>query len=185
MVGVCRLKNWNVELKNNAKILDPGNDQAIRQAWKALEGVSDPEIPVISVVEMGIIANVSMVDGQMCVAMTPTFAGCPALEVMKHDINEALRAAGFANPRVDVVFEPPWTSDRISRDGLRKLQEFGLAPPERCGTTGATIEAMQKVPCPLCGSTETTLESIFGPTLCRAIHYCNTCQQSFEQFKPV
>lgn len=163
-------------------LMDPAD---LRRVWDALADVSDPEIPPLSVVDMGIISDVVPAPDGVIVRMTPTFAGCPALDVMREHIAHAVRAAGFENVRVDVVFEPPWISDRITADGLRKLKEFGLAPPARCGTTGPTLDALHDVPCPFCGSRNTALESIFGPTLCRAIHYCNACRQSFEQFKPV
>jgi ring-1,2-phenylacetyl-CoA epoxidase subunit PaaD len=155
-----------------------------QRVWNALELVCDPEIPVISVVEMGIIADVTITDGKVTVEMTPTFAGCPALDVIRKNVGDAVREAGFADVRVDVVFNPPWTSDRISPEGRRKLKEFGLAPPGKaCGEISEATLA--RVSCPFCDSANTTLESIFGPTLCRAIHYCNACRQSFEQFKPV
>lgn len=157
----------------------------LAHVWTALETVTDPEIPVLSVVEMGIIADVRVESEEVVVELTPTFAGCPALDVIRGNIAQAVGAAGFDDVRVSVVFDPPWSSDRITPEGLRKLKEFGLAPPSRCGTTGATFKALQQVACPYCNSTDTTLESIFGPTLCRAIHYCNACRQSFEQFKPV
>ena len=156
----------------------------LQAVWSALETVTDPEIPVLSVVEMGIIADARIANGHVTVEMTPTFAGCPALDVMRKNISEAVRSAGFDDVRVDVVFDPPWTSDRITAQGRRKLKEFGLAPPGRaCGEISE--ESLSRVNCPFCDSADTTLESIFGPTLCRAIHYCNSCLQSFEQFKPV
>ena len=168
-------------MHTNATIIESSD---LRRVWSALETVADPEIPVISVVEMGIIADARVVDGRVTVEMTPTFAGCPALDVMRKDIGEAVRAAGFSDVTVDVVFDPPWTSDRISAEGRRKLKEFGLAPPARaCGEISEA--SLARVSCPFCDSADTTLESIFGPTLCRAIHYCNSCRQSFEQFKPV
>lgn len=158
----------------------------VDRVWKALEGVTDPEIPVLSVVEMGIIADVAVRDGQVRVRMTPTFAGCPALDVMRESIGHAVRAAGYEDVAVDVVFDPPWTSDRISAVGRQKLKDYGLAPPaQNCGGGRVTESALAGVSCPYCESADTTLESIFGPTLCRAIHYCNACRQSFEQFKPV
>lgn len=160
-------------------------NDAARRVWSALEGVKDPEIPPLSVVELGMIAGVSAEGPTTVVRMTPTFAGCPALDVIREEIARAVTVAGFDDVRVDVVFDPPWSTDRITPDGLRKLKEFGLAPPSRCGSTGATVAALQQVTCPFCDSKDTTLESIFGPTLCRAIHYCNACRQSFEQFKPV
>lgn len=152
---------------------------------QALRSVTDPEIPVLSVVEMGIICGLEIAGDEAVVRMTPTFAGCPALDVIRDSIAGAVRRAGFNEVRVDVVFDPPWTSDRITPEGRRKLKEFGLAPPAACGSTGPSIESLRRAACPFCDSTDTTLESMFGPTLCRAIHYCNTCRQSFEQFKPV
>lgn len=157
----------------------------LSHVWEALANVSDPEIPVLNVLEMGMIPDVHVEGETVVVEMTPTFAGCPALDVIRENLRHAVRSAGFEDVRVDVVFDPPWTSDRITLEGRRKLKKFGLAPPSHCGTTGATFKALQQVACPYCNSTDTTLESIFGPTLCRAIHYCNACRQSFEQFKPV
>lgn len=155
------------------------------RVWEALAGVNDPEIPVISVVDMGIIAGVDIDNENVTIRMTPTFAGCPALDVIRNDIARSVRDAGFDHVRVDVVFDPPWSSDRISPDGRRKLKEFGLAPPGPACRGGLSEEKLARVSCPFCDSADTTLESIFGPTLCRAIHYCNACRQSFEQFKPV
>ncbi|MEK6643619.1 MAG: 1,2-phenylacetyl-CoA epoxidase subunit PaaD [Planctomycetota bacterium] len=156
----------------------------LERVWAALATVTDPEIPVISIIDMGMVASVSMDAGIVSVRMTPTFAGCPALDVIRSNISDAVQAAGFDQVRVDVVFDPPWTSDRITDEGRRLLKEFGLAPPGRaCGNVNESLIA--SAACPFCDSTNTALESIFGPTLCRAIHYCNACRQSFEQFKPV
>lgn len=173
------------------------SDESAR-VWAALGTVSDPEIPVISVVDLGIIADAVVNAGRVRVSMLPTFVGCPALELMRSQIADAVRGAGFADVQVDVVLDPPWTTDRITPAGLERLQEFGLAlPGASCGAgsgetsavgtgTHAAIDSnFFQVPCPLCGSRQTELESIFGPTLCRAIHYCHACRQSFEQFKPV
>ncbi len=158
----------------------------VLRAWQALADVADPEIPVLSVLEMGMIADVAMDGPCVVVRMTPTFAGCPALDVIREDIARVVRLAGFDEVRVDVVFDPPWTSDRITQEGRRKLKEFGLAPPAPgCGGGAVTETILRRVACPYCDSADTTLESLFGPTLCRAIHYCNACRQSFEQFKPV
>ena len=156
----------------------------VDRIWKALEGVKDPEIPAISLVELGMIPDVSVDGSRVTIRMLPTFAGCPALDVMREDLKRAVEAAGFSEVCVDVVFEPTWSTDRITPEGLRKLKAFGLAPPSKCGA-GVTEAALENVCCPYCESRNTTLESMFGPTLCRAIHYCNNCLQSFEQFKPV
>lgn len=158
------------------------------QIWAILQTVADPEIPVLSVVDMGIIQSVEISGGgEVRVAMTPTFAGCPALEMMQSDIRAALNGAGYTTIQIDVVLDPPWTSERMSEDGRRKLKEFGLAPPPRMqgGTDGAMLLFMEAITCPFCDSTNTRLESPFGPTLCRAIYYCNGCHQPFELFKPL
>lgn len=157
-------------------------DPRLVAVWSALASVTDPEIPVISVVDMGIIADVRFDGGTVIVDMTPTFVGCPALDMIRDGIRKAVHGLGEVSVRVNVVFDPPWTSDRMTAEGRRKLKEFGLAPPEKChGGTPAPMSAQ----CPHCDSDQTDLESIFGPTLCRSIHYCRSCLQSFEQFKAI
>lgn len=146
--------------------------------WSALETVTDPEIPVLNVVDMGIIAGVHLRENAVIVEMTPTFVGCPALDVIRTEMRRAVEAAGEMNVEVRVVFDPPWTSDRMTEIGRRRLKEFGLAPPMQCGGAPTTTAT-----CPHCDSTQTEMESLFGPTLCRSIHYCRNCLQSFEQFK--
>jgi ring-1,2-phenylacetyl-CoA epoxidase subunit PaaD len=158
---------------------------AMDRIWLALETVTDPEIPSLTVVEMGMIADATIADGEVVVRMMPTFAGCPALELIRENIRIAVERAGFSMVRVETVFDPPWNSDRITAEGRRKLKEFGLAPPGKTCSGGTANAGLQSVACPYCDSQDTALESIFGPTLCRAIHYCNSCRQSFEQFKPV
>ncbi len=154
------------------------------QILTALQDVKDPEIPVVSIVEMGLIADVQVEGEAVRVKITPTFAGCPAVEVMRVESERRLRALGVENVSVQITFDPPWNSDRISAEGRRKLKEFGLAPP-RLHNGHVDLIQLELIECPYCGSADTTLESAFGPTLCRAIHYCHHCQQSFEQFKPL
>jgi ring-1,2-phenylacetyl-CoA epoxidase subunit PaaD len=152
------------------------------QIWQALEDVKDPEIPVVSVVEMGIVRNVDLAEDRVTVKMTPTFSGCPALEVMRAEIGQRLQELGLAEVLVELVLYPPWTSDWISEAGREKLRNFGLAPPRRHG--GRLEVTFYDTPaCPYCGSTNTGLRNRFGSTLCRSIHFCNECQQPFEQFK--
>ena len=155
----------------------------------ALATVTDPEIPVINILEMGIVAGVRIAEGRVVVALTPTFAACPAVDVIREETRRAVSSV-FSGPiEVKIVYDPPWTSDRITEEGRRKLKAFGLAPPHAaCGNDAATAGATRplgQVPCPYCDSTNTELESLFGPTLCRSIHYCRACLQSFEQFKDV
>lgn len=152
--------------------------------WAALADVVDPEIPVVSLVEMGIVREVLVGETAVTVTITPTFSGCPALHVMKQDIITRLQALGCPTVIVETTLHPPWSSDWISNEGRRKLKAFGLAPPQRHGGN-VVVTFFDPVPCPYCDSLNTTVKNEFGPTLCRAIHYCNDCQQPFEQFKPL
>lgn len=157
------------------------NSPTLTAAWAALATVTDPEIPVLNVIDLGIIAAVTEHERGLTVQVTPTFAACPATAMICENIREAVRAACGAEVTVQIVFDPPWTSQRISEAGRAKLLAFGLAPP-RAASTGAGLD---HTPCPYCRSANTALESPFGPTLCRSIHYCHDCRQSFEHFKPV
>jgi ring-1,2-phenylacetyl-CoA epoxidase subunit PaaD len=151
--------------------------------WQALHDVKDPEIPVLSVVDLGVIHAVDVDEsGAVRIALRPTFAGCPALDVMRVEVEARVRQLGAAAVEVEVVLNPPWSSDLITEAGRQQLQAFGLAPPPRHGGLIQLIFA-EEVACPHCGSTDTSVKNTFGPTLCRAIYYCNGCQQPFEQFK--
>lgn len=154
--------------------------------YEALQLVKDPEIPTLSVVDMGIITGVDITsDDDVCITMTPTFVGCPAIDVMRRDVEAAVRALGVANVTVKVTFDVPWTTNRLSEAGKAALLKHGLAPPEPFDTLTLKLDVLNNVACPYCGSRETTLKSPFGPTLCRSLHYCNSCSQAFEGFKPV
>lgn len=150
--------------------------------WLALQEVKDPEIPAVSLVEMGIVRAVELENGQVTVTMTPTFSGCPALVEMERLIREKVLEVGAAAAVVKTVLYPPWTSDWITAEGRQKLKAFGLAPPAVHGGN-INVTFFEVVACPYCNSTNTTLKNSFGSTLCRAIFYCNSCQQPFEQFK--
>ena len=153
--------------------------------WSALEDVHDPEIPALSVVELGIIRSLAVEGNTVRVEMLPTFVGCPAIELMRAQIAERLSELA-AYVEVDVSFAEPWTSERITEEGRRKLRASGFAPPVASGTaTPGLITLMPAPACPFCGSRRTVLENLFGPTLCRSIHYCTECRQPFEQFKAV
>jgi ring-1,2-phenylacetyl-CoA epoxidase subunit PaaD len=152
----------------------------------ALESVCDPEIPTISVVDMGIITDVVVIDeNNVRVAMTPTFVGCPAIDVMKNDVLQAVKGMGVEHVQVDVNFDVPWSTNLVTEKGRAALLKHGLAPPEQFDTLALELEVLNNVACPYCGSRNTTLKSPFGPTLCRSLHYCNACLQAFEGFKPV
>jgi ring-1,2-phenylacetyl-CoA epoxidase subunit PaaD len=157
------------------------------RVWDALQGVKDPEIPAVSVVEMGMVRDVDVTEGRARVVILPTFTGCPAVPVIKQDVTQAVAGVdGVTEVDVQMAFDPPWTTDRITEAGRVKLQEFGLAPPTGNGPVLiAEIGLPQIAICPFCGSRETTVENMFGPTPCRAVYYCNGCRNPFEQFKDV
>lgn len=158
--------------------------------WSALENVKDPEIPVISVVDMGMITAIQIRNPEseirnVEITLTPTFVGCPAIDLMKKNIREEIQKLGFDEVEVKIDFETKWTSNRMTTDAKQKLEKFGLAPPVELKDEELTEEQLNKVRCPHCHSTDTTLRSAFGSTLCRAIRFCFNCKQGFEQFKPV
>ncbi|MBX3055230.1 MAG: phenylacetate-CoA oxygenase subunit PaaJ [Anaerolineae bacterium] len=155
----------------------------IEDIWQALEEVKDPELPHVSVVEMGIVRDVQVEAGRVHVKMTPTFSGCPALDVMRQDIAAKVRELGFAQVTVETVLHPPWTSDWIADSARAKLQQLGIAPPIRHGGDLIPIAFLDVATCPRCGSTNTILKNAFGPTLCKSVWYCQDCQDGFEQFK--
>lgn len=152
------------------------------EIWQALEAVKDPEIPVVSVVEMGIVRDVIVSEERVIVKMTPTFSGCPALDVMRQEIAECVRQLGVADVQVETVLYPPWTTDWLSEETRARLKAFGLAPPPQQGSP-IPLTLYLPVSCPYCDSADTVLKNSFGSTLCRAIYYCQSCQQPFEQFK--
>jgi ring-1,2-phenylacetyl-CoA epoxidase subunit PaaD len=154
------------------------------QVTQWLEEVKDPEIPVLSLVDMGVIKNIDINDEQVVVTITPTFVGCPAMDIMKTEIEATLLSKGVKKVIVNVSFEEPWSSDLISEKGKTALKRFGLAPPPQ-GTFITDLEILEHAECPRCGNTDTELRSPFGATLCRSIHFCPLCKESFEQFKPI
>jgi ring-1,2-phenylacetyl-CoA epoxidase subunit PaaD len=156
------------------------------QVWEALEEIPDPEIPVVSLVELGVIRSVDVQDGHVRIEFTPTFLGCPALEVMKRAMEEKITELG-AEPEVEVVTDDSWSTDRITPGGREKLREAGFAPPAPREASAPKLVQLQAnvFRCPYCGSTQTKLENIFGPTPCRSLRYCESCRQPFEQFKTI
>ena len=152
---------------------------------KALEEVNDPEIPTISIVDLGIITNVKVNDENfVSITLTPTFAGCSALKFMEDKVSEEIEKLNVKGVEVKTTFDVPWNTDMITEKGREMLKKHGLAPPPYHNGL-VQIEILNNVKCPHCGSVNTTLNSPFGSALCRSIHYCNACLQAFEQFKPV
>jgi ring-1,2-phenylacetyl-CoA epoxidase subunit PaaD len=156
------------------------------EVWEALAEIADPEIPVISLVELGVVRDVEVEDGRVRVEFTPTFLGCPALEVMRDQMAAKVRELG-GEPEIQVIADDSWSTDRITPAGREKLREAGFAPPAPRQAGVLQLVQLQRGPfrCPYCGSTDTELENIFGPTPCRSLRYCNSCRQPFEQFKTI
>ena len=154
--------------------------------WDALAEIPDPEIPVISLVDLGVVKNVAVEGDRVRIAFTPTFMGCPALETMKRELERAVEAIG-GEPEVDVVLDDSWSTDKITAAGREKLREAGFAPPAPRAAGPTTLVQLQSKAfrCPYCNSNETRLENIFGPTPCRSVRYCDGCRQPFEQFKTI
>ncbi|HSR66799.1 MAG TPA: 1,2-phenylacetyl-CoA epoxidase subunit PaaD [Acidobacteriota bacterium] len=142
-----------------------------------LEEVKDPEVPVLSVVELGVVRDVEVDGRQVEVVITPTYSGCPAMDAIKQGILGALGKHGYS-ASTRTVLSPPWTTDWMSEEAKKKLKDFGIAPPGRTSDGGE-----KPVPCPYCDSPDTSLRSEFGSTACKALYYCNQCSQPFEQFK--
>lgn len=156
------------------------------EVWIALEEIADPEIPVISLVDLGVIRDVTIDGERVRIEFTPTFLGCPALEAMRGAIEAKVASLG-GEPEVAVIQDDSWSTDRITPAGREKLREAGFAPPALRAAGPATLVQLQSKAfrCPYCNSIETRLENIFGPTPCRSIRWCEGCRQSFEQFKTI
>jgi len=154
--------------------------------WDALAEIPDPEIPVISLVDLGVVKDVAIDGDRVRIEFTPTFMGCPALDTMRTQMEEAVTALG-GEPQVDVLLDDSWSTDKITPAGREKLREAGFAPPTPRAEAAPTLIQLQKAAhrCPYCNSTETRLENIFGPTPCRSLRYCESCKQPFEQFKTI
>jgi ring-1,2-phenylacetyl-CoA epoxidase subunit PaaD len=153
--------------------------------WAALHDVHDPEIPAISVVDLGVVHSVETGEGRVRVELLPTFVGCPAIDVMREAVEARLRE--FADEvAVEISYAEPWTTERITDEGRRRLRQSGFAPPAAdADDDGRALPVLPIAECPYCGSRNTSLENAFGPTLCRAIYHCTDCRQPFEQFKMV
>jgi ring-1,2-phenylacetyl-CoA epoxidase subunit PaaD len=154
--------------------------------WAALDEIPDPEIPVISLVDLGVVRDVQIDGDHVRVEFTPTFLGCPALEAMRRAIENKVAELG-GEAEVAVIQDDSWSTDRISPAGREKLREAGFAPPapRAAGPTTLVQLRSKAFRCPYCGSTDTRLENIFGPTPCRSIRWCESCRQPFEQFKTI
>lgn len=156
-------------------------------AWQVLAEVEDPEIPALSIVDLGIVRRVEMQGNTLRVVLTPTYSGCPALKLIEQEVARVLRSRGFQSIIVETALSPAWSSDEISEAGRRKLEEAGIAPPHRSSPDYPPCAPLlgETVRCPFCGSRQTVIRSEFGSTACKSLRFCDECRQPFEHFKSV
>jgi ring-1,2-phenylacetyl-CoA epoxidase subunit PaaD len=156
------------------------------QAWQVLERVADPEIPVVSICDLGIVREVRNERDGLAVVVTPTYSGCPATELIQAEIRSVLASAGAGHVRIETRLSPAWSTDWISPRGKEKLREYGIVPPQATASgTQALRIVVHSLPCPRCGSRETIRLSQFGSTACKALWRCAACKEPFEYFKPL
>ena len=164
-----------------------GHVRTVEAIWELLDRVKDPEVPVLSVVELGIVRDVRIAADGVTVVITPTYSGCPAMHVIEQDIMAELAASGVEPVHIDTVFSPAWTTDWMSDAAKAKLVAYGIAAPGKTERDDGLVTLTRRlaVKCPYCGSMKTTLKSEFGATACKSINYCESCKQPFEQFKAI
>ncbi len=153
--------------------------------WEILSGIADPEIPVISIVELGVVRAITISESNTIhVKMTPTYSGCPAMTQMENDVRKVLSESGFETVKIDLVYNPPWTTDWLNEAARKKLQNYGIAPPEESTNDKSFLTGKPKtITCPRCTSKATQMVSQFGSTACKALYKCNTCLEVFDYFK--
>lgn len=153
-----------------------------KEIWELLQSVFDPEIPVLSVVDLGVVRDIVVQDNAVEVIITPTYSGCPAMDMISMNIKMELLSHGYRNVKINQMLSPAWTTDWMSENGKRKLKEYGIAPPIGKSFEKKYLEQL-KVECPHCGSTNTKLISEFGSTSCKALFQCDDCREPFDYFK--
>ena len=153
------------------------------QVYEWLSGVTDPEVPVLTILDLGIVRNVAINNDEVTITITPTYSGCPAMDVIGISIRMALLSRGFKKVNIDMRLSPAWTTDWMSEEGKQKLLAYGIAPPVRKASAGLGLFEEDHIACPRCGSEDTTLVSGFGPTSCKSLYKCNNCKEPFEHFK--
>ncbi len=157
--------------------------QTLENIWKLLDSVMDPEVPVISIVDLGIVRDVKLDEGQVNIVITPTYSGCPAMDYIEKDIRETLANEGHETVNIETVLSPAWTTDWLSEKGRIKLQEYGIAPPEGSIDKSTLLANAKNITCPHCKSVNTELISQFGSTACKALYKCKDCLEPFDYFK--
>lgn len=156
------------------------------EIWNLLEEITDPEIPVLNIVEMGIARSVEVQPGKVIVKITPTYSGCPAMSAIENEIRKTLRKEGIQHLEVKKDFSETWTTDWMTEEAKQKLKDYGIAPPGKTSSDEDILRQLRNtktIPCPYCDSLDTELQSEFGSTACKAQYYCNDCREPFEHFK--
>lgn len=153
--------------------------------WDLLEEIPDPEIPVLSIHDLGIVRKIDEINNEIIVTITPTYSGCPAMNVFEADIVSTLNKYGYDNVSIKTIYDPPWTTDWLSEEAKKKLQDYGIAPPEQRTTdkNALLVDDRRSVTCPQCKSTSSKMISQFGSTACKALYQCNDCMEPFDYFK--
>ncbi len=163
----------------NKVLNDIAEPEAVKKIWQLLEMVCDPEIPVLSILDMGIVRDIKINADQIEVIITPTYSGCPAMDAISMDIRLKLIEHGYRNVKITSVLSPVWTTDWMTENGRKKLKEYGIAPPQQ----RKNAEIYGTVECPQCNSSNTSLISQYGSTACKALYQCNNCKEPFDYFK--
>lgn len=163
------------------------NDRVLDRAREVIAAVSDPEIPAVSIVDLGIVRSIEECDGEILVTITPTYSGCPAMQLIENSIGETLRASGIDHFKIVKTLSPAWTTEWITETGRQKLLDAGISPPGALSQHARIIFDLtpRDVRCPLCGSSKTQVTSEFGSTPCKAYYHCSNCSSTFEYFKPL
>ena len=155
-------------------------------SWETAASVLDPEVPVLTIEDLGILRDVEETDSGVVVTITPTYSGCPAMDAIRDDIVAAFVGNGRHDVRVDIVLSPAWTTEWMTADGKRKLEEFGIAPPPSLGERNRSLVPLTlSLRCPQCGSPDTRELSHFGSTACKSLWVCNACREPFDHFKAI
>ena len=164
---------------------DPLNFFSEKELWDLLNTIPDPEVPAISIVELGVVREIVVYGDSVTVSITPTYSGCPALKMMEEQVLAKLESIGVKNPTLKLVYKPAWTTDWLSESTKEKLKSYGIAPPPKITPEYLVPMNRSKEPleCPFCNSMNTKLTSQFGSTACKSLHFCNQCIQPFEHFK--
>ena len=158
-------------------------DEKITELWELIKEVPDPEIPVLTLTDLGIVRGISMSDGEVEVTITPTYTGCPAMKVFEEDITSKLNENGYQRVSIKTILSPAWSTDWMSEEGKEKLMKYGISPPKGSADKSALTGEAKEVPCPQCKSIKTNLVSQFGSTPCKALYKCSDCKEPFDYFK--